>query len=233
MSKTTLPKNKIYKSLTEKLNIKIISNDDELLEIKDKHPTEEEICYKILVIGTKLVGKTSFCERIARNTFDLELKPSNETSCYIRTLTLFDEDIKLFLFDIKENSLDVDEEKEIYKDIDGIIALYDITQFDSYAQTEKILNSTKKKCNWNNKIPIFMLGNKNDLKFLRAVDFAQNNEMAKMKGYEIKEINCCKDDENAHNIIKNLVARIYFNNLKEDDKKKWRNEAKKFNVNKK
>ena len=230
---STLPKNKIYKSLTEKLNIKIISNDDELLEIKDKHPTEEEICYKILVIGTKLVGKTSFCERIARNTFDLELKPSNETSCYIRTLTLFDEDIKLFLFDIKENSLDVDEEKEIYKDIDGIIALYDITQFDSYAQTEKILNSTKKKCNWNNKIPIFMLGNKNDLKFLRAVDFAQNNEMGKMKGYEIKEINCCKDDENAHNIIKNLVARIYFNNLKEDDKKKWRNEAKKFNVNKK
>ena len=53
----------------------------------------------------------------------------------------------------------------------------------------------------------------------------------KMKGYEIKEINCCKDDDNAHNIIKNLVARIYFNNLKEDDKKKWRNEAKKFNIN--
>ena len=76
-----------------------------------------------------------------------------------------------------------------------------------------------------------MLGNKNDLKFLRAIDYAENNEKAKMKGYEIKEINCCKDDDNAHNIIKNLVARIYFNNLKEDDKKKWRNEAKKFNIN--
>ena len=230
---STLPKNKIYKSLTEKLNIKMISNEDELSEIKDKHPTEEEICYKILVIGAKSVGKTSFCERISRNTFDLELKPSNETSCYIRTLTLFDEDIKLFLFDIKETSLDVDEEKEIYKDIDGIIALYDITQFDSYAQTEKILNTIKKKCNWNQKIPVFMLGNKNDLKFLRAIDYAENNEMAKMKGYEIKEMNCCKDDDNVHNIIKNLVARIYFNNLKEDDKKKWRNEAKKFNINKK
>ena len=228
---STLPKNKIYKSLTEKLNIKIISNEEELSEIKNNHPTEEEICYKILVIGTKLVGKTSFCERISRNAFDLELKPSNETSCYIRTLTLFDEDIKLFLFDIKENSLDVDEENEIYKGIDGIIALYDITQFDSYVQTEKILNSIKKKCNWNKQIPIFMLGNKNDLKFLRAIDYAEKNEKAKMKGYEIKEINCCKDDDNAHNIIKNLVARIYFNNLKEDDKKKWRNEAKKFNIN--
>lgn len=230
---STLPKNKIYKSLTEKLNIKLILNDDELIEIKERHPTEEEICYKILVIGTKSVGKTSFCERISRNTFDLELKPSNETSCYIRTLTLFDEDIKLFLFDIKENSLDVDEEKEIYKDIDGFIALYDITQFDSYAQTEKILNTIKKKCNWNKTIPVFMLGNKNDLKFLRAIDYAENNEMAKMKGYEIKEINCCKDDDNAHNIIKNLVARIYFNNLKEDDKKKLRNEAKKYGSNKK
>ena len=230
---STLPKNKIYKSLTEKLNIKIISNDEELSEIKNNYPTEEDTCYKILVIGTKLVGKTSFCERISRNTFDLEIKPSNETSCYIRTLTLFDEDIKLFLFDIKENSLDVDEEKEIDKDIDGVVALYDITQFDSYAQTEKILNSIKKKCNWNKKIPIFMLGNKNDLKFLRAIDYAENNEKARMKGYEIKEINCCKDDDNAHNIIKNLVARIYFNNLKEDDKKKWRSEAKKFNFIKK
>ena len=227
---STQPKNKIYKSLTEKLNIKIISNEEELSEIKNNYPTEEDTCYKILVIGTKLVGKTSFCERISRNIFDLELKPSNETSCYLRTLTLFDEDIKLFLLDIKENSLDIDEEKEIYKDIDGIIALYDITQFDSYIQTEKILNSTKKKCNWDNKkpIPIYMLGNKNDLKFLRALDYAENNEKARMKGYEIKEINCCKDDDNVYNIIKNLVARIYFNNLKEDDKKKLRDEAKKY-----
>ena len=225
---STLPKNKIYKTLTEKLKIKIISNEDEFFDLKNNPPTDEDICYKILVIGTKLVGKTSFCERISRNAFDLEIKSSIETSCYIRTLTLFDEDIKLFLFDIKENSLDLEEEKEIYKDIDGIIALYDITQFDSYAQTEKIINSIKIKCNWNNKrqIPIYMLGNKNDLKFLRAIDFVENNEKAKMKGYEIKEINCCKDDDNAFNIIKNLVARIYFNNLKDDDKKKLRNEAK-------
>ena len=128
---STLPKNKIYKTLTEKLNIKIISNEDEFSDLKNNPPTDEDICYKILVIGTKLVGKTSFCERISRNAFDLEIKSSIETSCYIRTLTLFDEDIKLFLFDIKENSLDLEEEKEIYKDIDGIIALYDITQFDS------------------------------------------------------------------------------------------------------
>ena len=71
----------------------------------------------------------SFCNRICRNTFDLEIKSSVETTCFVKTLFLFDEEIKLFLFDVKANSMDEDEEKELYKDINGIIAIYDITQY--------------------------------------------------------------------------------------------------------
>ena len=222
--------NKIYKSIKEKLNLKIISSEEEILELKKTPPSDKTICYKILIIGANSVGKTSFCNRISRNVFDLEIKSSEETICFLKTLTLFDEEIKLFLLDIKENSLDEEEVKELYKDINGIIAIYDITQNESFLKTEKILNSTKKKINWNNKIPIYMLGNKNDLKFLRAIDYAANNENGSFKGYEVKEINCVKDDDITHNIIKNLVAKIYFNNLKDEEKDKIRNEAKDCNI---
>ena len=220
--------NKIYKSLKEKLNLKIISSEEEISELKKTPPLDKTICYKILIIGANSVGKTSFCNRISRNAFDLEIKSSVETTCFLKTLTLFDEEIKLFLLDIKENSMDEEEIKELYKNIDGIIAIYDITQNDSFLKAEKILNSTKKKINWNNNIPIYMLGNKNDLKFLRAIDFAVNNEKGSFKGYEVKEINCVKDDDSIHNIIKNFVAKIYFNNLNNEEKDKIRNEAKNF-----
>jgi small GTP-binding protein len=225
-------KNKTYKSITERLHMKIISSEEEISELKKSPIQEKCICYKILIIGADLVGKTSFCNRISRNSFDLEIKSSIETTCFLKTVCLFDEEIKLFLLDVKANSMDEEEEKELYKDIDGIIAIYDITQYDSLEKTEKILNATKKKCKWNNNIPIYMLGNKNDLKFLRAIDFEESINKVSIKGYEIKEINCIKNDDIAHNVIKNLVARIYFNNLNNEEKDKIRNEAKNFELEK-
>ena len=225
---SNVSKNKTYKSITERLHMKIISSEEEISELKKSPIPENCICYKILIIGANLVGKTSFCNRISRNTFDLEIKSSIETTCFLKTVYLFDEEIKLFLLDVKANSMDEEKEKELYKDIDGIIAIYDITQYDSLEKTEKILNSTKKKCLWNNNIPIFMLGNKNDLKFLRAIDFEESINRVSIKGYEIKEINCIKNDDIAHNVIKNLVAKIYFNNLNNEEKEKIRYEAKNY-----
>ena len=225
---SSFSKNKIYKSITEKLHLKIISSEEEIAEIKKSPIPEKCICYKILIIGAELVGKTSFCNRISRNTFDLEIKSSIETTCFLKTVYLFNEEIKLFLLDVKSNSLDEEKEKELYKDIDGIIAIYDITQYNSLEKTGKILKYTKKKCKWNNNnIPIFMLGNKNDLKFLRTIDFVSK---ASSDEYEVKEINCIKNDDIAHNIIKNLVARIYFNNLNNEEKEKIRNEVKNFEL---
>ena len=225
--------NKIYESIKEKLKMKIISNEEEINELKNKGVPDSCIAYKILVIGADMAGKTSFCNRISRNQFDLEIKSSVETTCFVKTIILFDEEIKLFLFDVKANSMDEDEENELYKDINGIIAIYDITQYDSLEKTEKILNSVKKKCKVDKNIPIYILGNKNDLKFLRAINFADSNDKANIKGYEIKEINCIKNDNIVHNIIKNLVAKIYFNNLSKEKKKKIRNEAKNFENDKK
>ena len=224
-------KNKLYKSILEKIHLKIISSEEEISELKKNPPTDKTISYKILILGSELVGKTSFCNRICRDTFDLEIKSSIETTCFIKTMTLFEEDIKLFLIDLKANSMDEKEEIELYKDIDGIIAIYDITQYDSYEKTEKILNSVKKKSKWDNSIPIYMLGNKKDLTFLRSIDYNECKQKANIKGYEFKEINCNKDEEMAYNVIKNIVAKIYFNRLNNEEKEKIKNDAKNFQNN--
>ena len=93
--------------------------------------------------------------------------------------------------------------------------MYDITNNDSLEKSEKILNKTKKYCKLdeNNNIPIILVGNKNDLKFLRNISFADAQQRANQLNCELKEINCNKDIENVHDVMKHIISKIYYNNL--------------------
>ena len=214
------------RSLMKHLGFILIGTNEELEEIDelDKNKDEEEkeiLDFTIMIIGDSKTGKTSFCNSFALNLFDLEVKPSIETSCYCKTIILFDKEIKIYLIDmetIQISPLTEEEEDDLYKIIDGIILIYDITQNESLANAEKILNDMKKNENLKKNIPITIVGNKNDLNFLRDIDFDEANQKAAKLGYELKEINCNKDTEMVHNIMKNLIAKIYFNNLDKEEK---------------
>ena len=86
----------------------------------------------------------------------------------------------------------------------------------------------KKKGKLKNNIPIIIVGNKNDLKFLRNIDFSEAKEKALNLGCELLEINCNKDEDSVHNVIKNLISKIYFNDLKKEEKEKIINKAKEY-----
>ena len=58
--------------------------------------TDNYLEYKILVLGEKMVGKSSICTRFAMNEFNLEIKPSTQCECYPKTVKLFEELIKAF-----------------------------------------------------------------------------------------------------------------------------------------
>ena len=225
--------NKNKNTNLKKYGVRIIGREEELLEIGKNKGKNKDIEYKIIVIGDNLTGKTSFCNRFALNKFDLEEQPSTEINCYVKTIILFEKEIKIFLLDIETvpiSPLDEEEEEEIYKDINGIIVLYDITQYESFEQIEKLVNKAKKKSDLknNNNIKIFLIGNKNDLKFLRNIDFAEAKGKAAKLGYELKEINCNKDEEGVNNIMKLMISKIYFNNLNKEEKEKIRNKAKEY-----
>ena len=93
----------------QKYGFKIITTEEELDDINKKDIIKE---YKIVIIGNNLTGKTSFCRRFVLNDFDLEIKPSRDTDCYLKTIILFDKEIKIYLLDVETIPITPLDEKE-------------------------------------------------------------------------------------------------------------------------
>ena len=182
----------------------------------NKNKNDKEVIeYKLLIIGDKFTGKTSFCLRFALNEFNLEIKSSEQSGCYLKTILLLDKEIKVYLIDVY-NSID-NLNKELLKDVKGVIAIYDITKLKTFELTEKLVKEVRQKIG--NIIPILLLGNKNDLKFLRDIDYDEAVEKANSLNCILKEINCV-DENSVHDTIKYLVAKIFFNDLDDSEKEK-------------
>ena len=95
------------------------------------------------------------------------------------------------------------------------MVIYDITKVKTFDLSEKIIKEIRPKIG--NIVPILLLGNKNDLKFLRDVDYEEASEKANSLNCTLREINCV-DEDSVHETIKYLVAKIFFNDLDEAEK---------------
>ena len=220
-NKKSKGKNKysIYESITKKLKLKIISQKEEKEDFsKNKKKNNEVIEYKILIIGDRFTGKTSFCLRFALNEFNLEIKSSTQSECYLKTILLLDKEIKVYLIDVINSLNNLNE--ELLKNVKGVIAIYDITKLKTFELTEKLIKEIRQKIG--NIIPILLLGNKNDLKFLRDIDYDEAEEKANSLNCILREINCV-DEDSVHETIKYLVAKIFFNDLDDIEKEKIKN----------
>ena len=159
----------MYESITKKLKLKIISQDKEKEDFKSKAKknNDEIMEYKILIIGDHLTGKTSFCHRFALNEFNLEIKSSTQSECYLKSIILLDKEIKVYLIDVINSINNLNE--EFIKNVKGVFAIYDITKVKTFELTENLVKEVRQKIG--NTVPILLLGNKNDLKFLRDIDY--------------------------------------------------------------
>ena len=131
-------------------NIKSIEDP---LFIKSTDNTE----YIIYVMGDSLVGKSSLCMRFALNEFNLEIKPSRTTECYVKRIKLFDKDIKVVLIDLHSN---IKDDLKLCNKINGVVILYDITKTKTFENIEKWINELKailSERNVHKEIPVLIL----------------------------------------------------------------------------
>ena len=213
----------IYDSITKKLKLKIISQDKEKEDFKSKvkNNNKEIKEYKLLIIGDHLTGKTSFCQRFALNKFNLEIKSTTQSECYLKSILLLDKELKVYLIDVS-NSLN-NLNKEYIKDVKGVFVIYDITKIKTFEYAENLIKEIRQKIG--NTIPILLLGNKNDLKFLRDIDYDEAIEKSNAMNCQLKEINCV-DNNSVHDSIKYLIAKIFLDDLDDKEKEELKNNLK-------
>lgn len=199
---------KLFKAINELMKVKIFSDIEE-----DQEKTKE---YKILILGDKSVGKTSICNRFCLNEFSLEIKSSTTNEAYLKVLKMFDEFIHLYIIDTVETIMSLDR-KELYSDVDAVIIVFDTTKVITFEKVDKWILDVKQLISPN--LPIILLGHKNDMNFIRNVEFEEGLEKAKRYKCEYFESNCL-DDNSIDDIFKYIVARLFYNALP-DTKKKY------------
>ena len=225
----TSEKYKIYISIIKDLNLKVISKPEETLSIEKEIKKQSLFCknnvleYKFLVFGDNLSGKTSFCLKFAKNEFNLEIKPSTEIKCYLKTLILFGKEIKIYLIDLNENLINGNKNFNnlLYNDIKGVFVIYDVTKRKNFEKTLKLIENLRQKIG--NIIPFMLYGNKNDLSYLKNIELEEAKNKSKKFKCICKEGNCV-DENTESDIIKYFVANIYFNNLDELEQEKIKND---------
>ena len=214
-------KNYILYSFIKQSGISLICSSEEKQFLQTNLYNDDFIIYKILILGDNATGKTSFCKRFSINEFDLETETSKDIEYYLKLITIFDKNILIFVININEkflNNVNFSLLPDILSNLNGVIVLYDLTNYISFEIVEKITEEIRSFCG--SKILIFVVGNKNDLSNLREVDEEKARHKVKELKCEFKEINCV-DNDSVHLIFKDFIANIYFDSLDDKEKQKF------------
>lgn len=206
----------LYDKISQKISMKFPKEETTAL-------TELFAEYKILIIGDSQVGKTSICNRLTLNEFNLEIKPTTRSECYTKTIKLFDQLIQLYFIDTDEQTYKTQKDS-LYKDVNGVIIVYNIAQQSSFDSIDNYKKDIKEYLGLN--IPLLIIGNKTDLFTLKLI--STENLIIKAKEYnannncEISEVNCI-EEHLVKKAIKKLVAMVYYDNIPESQQKHFDN----------
>jgi len=189
--------------------------DDDRMELRDgdsnffssasfeKSP-DCDYLFKILLLGSQGVGKSSLLSRFADNEFLESMRATVGVDCKIRTVELEDKTIKLQLWDTAGQERFKTVTKAFFRGAHGVIFVYDITEKKTFEQLEYWLKEVKDNAPSN--AVLMLVGNKCDLKS-RAVqtkdakDFAQNKDAIFIE-------TSAKDDTNVSKAFYSLANSI-------------------------
>ncbi|CAF3302825.1 unnamed protein product [Rotaria sp. Silwood2] len=144
---------------------------------------------KIISLGNVNVGKSCLIKRYCEKRFIPKYMATIGIDYGVTRLRVRNYDIRMNIFDFSGHPLFYEVRNEFYRDVQGILLVFDLTSRRSFDTLEYWLCEMKKELNLNNgqksSIIIFIVGNKNDLK--RVVDENEAKIWANVRGYQYFE----------------------------------------------
>jgi len=189
---------------------------------------EYDYLFKVVLIGDSGVGKSNLLSRFTRNEFNLESKSTIGVEFATRSIQVGGKITKAQIWDTAGQERYRAITSAYYRGAVGALLVYDIAKHITYENVERWLKELRDHADAN--IVIMLVGNKSDLRHLRAVPTEEAKAFAEKHGLSFIETSAL-DSTNVEVAFRNILEEIYHivsqkqfrNDDKPDDNKQFNN----------
>lgn len=174
-----------------------------------RRPDEEyDYLFKVVLIGDSGVGKSNLLSRFTRNEFCLESKSTIGVEFATRTLQVEGRTVKAQIWDTAGQERYRAITSAYYRGALGALLVYDVTKPTTFENVSRWLKELRDHADSN--IVIMLIGNKTDLKHLRAVATEDAQSYAEKEGLSFIETSALEatNVEKAFQVILSEIYRI-------------------------
>ncbi|KAL6176349.1 hypothetical protein ACLB2K_052983 [Fragaria x ananassa] len=167
---------------------------------------EYDYLFKVVLIGDSGVGKSNLLSRFTRNEFCLESKSTIGVEFATRTLQVEGRTVKAQIWDTAGQERYRAITSAYYRGALGALLVYDVTKPTTFENVSRWLKELRDHADSN--IVIMMIGNKTDLKHLRAVATEDAQGYAEREGLSFIETSAL-EAINVEKAFQTILAEIY------------------------
>lgn len=167
---------------------------------------EYDYLFKIVLIGDSGVGKSNILSRFTRNEFCLESKSTIGVEFATRTLQIHGKTVKAQIWDTAGQERYRAITSAYYRGAVGAFIVYDITKRQTFDNVQRWLRELRDHADSN--IVLMMVGNKSDLKHLRAVAEQDGQALAEKEGLSFLETSAL-EAVNIEQAFQTVLTEIY------------------------
>ncbi|CAA7404582.1 unnamed protein product [Spirodela intermedia] len=172
-----------------------------------RRPEDEyDYLFKVVLIGDSGVGKSNLLSRFTRNEFCLESKSTIGVEFATRTLRVEGKVIKAQIWDTAGQERYRAITSAYYRGAYGALLVYDVTKPTTFENVSRWLKELRDHADSN--IVIMLIGNKTDLKHLRAVAAEDAQGFAEKEGLSFLETSAL-EATNVEKAFQTILGEIY------------------------
>nr|CAD1823827.1 unnamed protein product [Ananas comosus var. bracteatus] len=159
--------------------------------------------FKVVLIGDSGVGKSNLLSRFTRNEFSLESKSTIGVEFATRSIRVDDKVVKAQIWDTAGKRAIT---SAYYRGAVGALLVYDVTRHVTFENVERWLKELRDHTDAN--IVIMLVGNKADLRHLRAVSTEDATAFAEKENTFFMETSAL-ESMNVENAFTEVLTQIY------------------------
>ena len=177
-----------------------------------KHDSKE-LNIKLILLGDSNVGKTSLLNSYIENSYSEQLTPTLGLENRVKTIDIHGLKTKLQIWDTAGQEKYSSLTQQYFRNVDGIIYVFDLTNKDSFNHLKKWDDISKK--HENRKIMKILVGNKIDLKDNRKVEVDDIANYCKKNGFKYIAASS-KDNITVQKVFNSMINLIVGKRSNED-----------------